>query len=42
MLEEAHNIVIIARGKNLKGEVVITYCKRNEPDLKRIILKKDL
>ena len=40
-MSELEDIVIVARGKDAFGNVVLTYFYRGEPDLKRMKLEGD-
>lgn len=40
-MTEVEDIVIVARGKDIYGNVVITYYYKGESDLKRIKLEGD-
>lgn len=40
MKERIEDMVIVARGKSLNGDTVITYFYKDQPELKRITIKK--
>jgi len=41
MVKNLDDIIVVARGKDVFGNVVLTYFYKDQPDLKRIKIKGD-